>query len=370
MSHANDPNAAAGLGQAAGERKDSEREDDDDGAAGERVAKVLARAGVASRREVERLIAAGRVRLNGVALDTPAIRVGPRDNLSVDGRSVAAREATRVWRYHKPAGLLTSHRDPRGRPTVFEHLPPDLPRVISIGRLDLNSEGLLLLTNDGELARALELPATGVVRRYRARARGRTTQDQLDQLKAGITIEGVHYGSIDARLEEPSGGGVNRWITVTLSEGKNREVRKVLEALDLTVNRLIRLDYGPFDLGNLKPGEVVEVSPRVIGERLGGLLSAGRPPTEAEFRPRPAASAKVAAPTAPKPKAEYKAGWARPKSKVKSAPKPKLSRKAVKTGLRGSPEAAVTATASPRPKRKPTARRPGPFEADGPKPRE
>jgi 23S rRNA pseudouridine2605 synthase len=365
MSHANDPNAAAGPGQAAGER-----DDDDDAAPGERVAKVLARAGVASRREVERLIAAGRVRLNGVVLDTPAVRVGPQDSLSVDGRPVAAREATRVWRYHKPAGLLTSHRDPQGRPTVFEHLPPDLPRVISVGRLDLNSEGLLLLTNDGELARALELPATGLVRRYRARARGRATQDQLDQLKDGMTVEGVHYGPIDARLEENQGGGVNQWITVTLSEGKNREVRKVLEALDLTVNRLIRLEYGPFDLGSLKPGEVVEVSPRVIGERLGGLLSAGRTPTGGDFKPRPAtAAANTAAPAESRPKAEYKTGWARPKSKPRPAPKPKVSRKALKAGSRGSAASPAAPKGSAQPSRKTTARRLGPPKAGGPRTR-
>jgi len=362
MVHANDPNAAAGSGQAADE------DGDDDGAPGERVAKVLARAGVASRREVERLIAAGRVKLNGVLLDTPAIKVGPTDNLSVDGRTVAAREATRVWRYHKPAGLLTSHKDPQGRPTVFEHLPPDMPRVISVGRLDLNSEGLLLLTNDGELARALELPATGLVRRYRARARGRATQDQLDRLREGIAVEGVHYGPIHARLEDNKGGGVNQWITVTLSEGKNREVRKVLEALDLTVNRLIRLEYGPFDLGTLKPGEVVEVSPRVIGERLGGLVSAGRTQTGGDFKPRAAAAAKKTTLAAPKPKAEYKTGWAKPKSKPPRVAKPKPSRTGAKVARRANAASPAAPIASAKPQRKTTARRPAP-KAGGPKPR-
>jgi len=366
MSHANDPNAAAGPGQAA-----DERDDDDDGVAGERVAKVLARAGVASRRDVERLIAAGRVRLNGVVLDTPAVKVAPTDSLSVDGRPVAAREATRVWRYHKPAGLLTSHKDPQGRPTVFEHLPADLPRVISIGRLDLNSEGLLLLTNDGELARALELPATGLKRRYRARARGRATQDQLDRLKDGVTVEGVRYGSIDARLEENKAGGVNQWIVVTLSEGKNREVRKVLESLGLTVNRLIRMEYGPFDLGSLKPGEVVEVSPRVIGERLGDLRSAGRAPAGGDFNPRAAKPASTKAEAAePRPKTEYKTGWAKPKSKPRSAaPKPKPSRKAPKVGPRETPASPGSPKASAPPQRKTTARRPDPRKAAVRKPR-
>lgn len=184
VDHEFDPNAAAGSGQA-GLKAD-----------GERVAKALARAGVASRREVERLIAAGRVRLNGQVLDTPAVKIAPGDVLTVDGAVVGRAEATRVWRYHKPAGLVTTHADPKGRPTVFDHLPPGLPRVISVGRLDLNSEGLLLLTNDGALARALELPATGLVRRYRARARGQASQAKLDRLKDGLTVDGVRYGPI------------------------------------------------------------------------------------------------------------------------------------------------------------------------------
>ena len=362
MSHAQDPNAATASGQAAGEP-------DDDTGPGERVAKALARAGVASRREVERLIAAGRVRLNGVVLKTPAIKVGPGDTLSVDGRTIAAREATRVWRYHKPAGLLTSHRDPQGRPTVFENLPPDLPRVISVGRLDLNSEGLLLLTNDGELARELELPSTGLVRRYRARARGRATQDQLDRLRDGITVEGVHYGPIEARLEEHAGSGVNCWIRVTLTEGKNREVRKVLEALDLSVNRLIRLEYGPFDLGSLKPGEVVEVSPRVIRERLGDKIAVSQTPTGGDLTAAPTKRLTPTATAAPKPKSEYKAGWARPKSKPRPPTKPKASRKAPKAGPRASAASPPSQKASGQPPRKPGARRPGPPKAGAPRPR-
>ena len=248
---------------------------------GERVAKALARAGVASRREVERLIEAGRVSLNGQVLTTPAVKVAPGDILTVDGEVVSEPEPTRVWRYHKPVGLLTSHSDPQGRPTVFENLPDGLPRVISVGRLDLNSEGLLILTNDGALARALELPANAWVRRYRARARGHATQAKLDRLKDGVTIEGVHYGPIEATLDKAKEGaaGANLWITVTLTEGKNREVRKVLESLGLTVNRLIRLSYGPFQLGPLPVGAVEEVGPRVIREQLAAYVPAENLPT-------------------------------------------------------------------------------------------
>jgi 23S rRNA pseudouridine2605 synthase len=241
---------------------------------GERVAKVLARAGVCSRRDAERLIAEGRVKLNGRVLDTPAVKVGPNDALLVDNRPVRAAEPARLWRYHKPAGLVTTHRDPAGRPTVFQHLPAGLPRVISVGRLDLNSEGLLLLTNDGELARKLELPATGLMRRYRARAFGRVTQAELNQLKDGITVDGVRYGAIDAKLERSpkATSTANAWIQVSLSEGKNREVRRVLEALGLKVNRLIRTSYGPFELGMLELGAVDEIPRKLMKQALGKAL--------------------------------------------------------------------------------------------------
>jgi 23S rRNA pseudouridine2605 synthase len=239
----------------------------------ERIAKAMARAGIASRREVERLIGLGKVAVNGKILDTPAVLVTRDDVITVDGKPIGSAQATRVWRYHKPAGLLTSHTDPAGRPTVFDALPSGLPRVISVGRLDLNTEGLLLLTNDGELSRALELPSTELVRQYRARARGRVSQLQLDSLKDGVTVDGVRYGPIEATLDKAKVGddekqSANLWISVSITEGKNREVRKVLEHLGLTVNRLIRLAYGPFQLGTLPVGSVEEVGPRVIRELL------------------------------------------------------------------------------------------------------
>jgi 23S rRNA pseudouridine2605 synthase len=314
---------------------------------GERVAKALARAGVASRREVERLIEAGRVALNGQTLTTPAVKVEPGDVLTVDGQVVNEAEPARVFRYHKPPGLMTTHNDPQGRPTVFEALPKDLPRLISIGRLDFNTEGLLLLTNDGGLARALELPDTGIVRRYRARARGRVTQERLDRLKRGVTIEGVRYGPIEATLDKakdaPEGSpqGANLWITLTLSEGKNREVRRVLESLGLTVNRLIRLAYGPFALGTLAVGQVEEVGPRVIREQLADHVTPANLPKgeRAQWKP-PAAQARRRAPQTEAeaerahrrrtaetaPKKEYKAGWAKPKIKPKTVQKAKPRR--------------------------------------------
>ncbi|WGM31338.1 pseudouridine synthase [Brevundimonas sp. NIBR11] len=240
----------------------------------ERIAKAMARAGIASRREVERLIGLGKVAVNGRILDTPATLVSRDDVITVDGKPIAAAQATRVWRYNKPVGLLTSHKDPAGRPTVFDALPSGLPRVISVGRLDINTEGLLLLTNDGELSRALELPETALVRQYRARARGRVTQADLDKLKDGVTVDGIRYGPVEATIDkattkEDGAQAANLWISVQITEGKNREVRKVLESIGLTVNRLIRLAYGPFQLGTLATGSVEEVGPRVIREMLG-----------------------------------------------------------------------------------------------------
>lgn len=373
----------------------------DDGA-GERVAKALARAGVASRREVERLITEGRVALNGRVLDTPAVKIGPSDILTVNGEAIGAAEATRVWRYHKPNGLLTSHNDPKGRPTVFEHLPEGLPRVISVGRLDLNSEGLLLLTNDGGLARALELPSSGWVRRYRARAYGRVDQAKLDRLQEGVTVEGVAYGPIEAKLDKvqhrssegPGGkdlhGPANVWITIGLTEGKNREVRRVLESLGLKVNRLLRLAYGPFALGTLEVGAVEEVGPRVIREQLaefiapeslpkgdrtanGPSLASRRPVTPArrspEASPAPRSGAHrgsdpavpqrrgPAPPPAPSggegeaDRKTYKPGWAKPKRKVNPHAPPKPARgTSDRDGAPGrAPPSSVKTDRAPRP---------------------
>jgi len=243
---------------------------------GDRLAKVMARAGLCSRRDAERWIADGRVVVNGETVTTPVTLVTARDRVLVDGHPLPEAEQTRLWRYHKPTGLVTTARDPEGRTTVFSQLPADLPRVVSVGRLDLNSEGLLLLTNDGALARHMELPATGWPRRYRVRAHGRVDPKRLASLKRGITVDGVRYGPIDAALERQQ--GANAWLTISLHEGKNREVRKVLEAIDLLVNRLIRLSYGPFNLGKLVPGAVEEVKASVLRNQLGGFLEDGGHP--------------------------------------------------------------------------------------------
>lgn len=225
---------------------------------GERIAKVLARAGVASRREIERMIAEGRIRLDGKVLDTPATLVSSTDGITVDGKPAPQPESARLWRYHKPRGRVTTAKDPGGRPTVFEALPADLPRVISVGRLDINTEGLLLLTNDGALARWMELPKTGWTRRYRVRVNGTPDEKKLQALQAGITVDGVRYGAIEAKLERKQ--GANAWIELALKEGKNREVKRVLEHLGLKVTRLIRTAFGPFELGNLERGKVIRVS--------------------------------------------------------------------------------------------------------------
>ena len=236
---------------------------------GERIAKRLARAGLCSRREAERWIEGGRVAVNGSVIRSAALDVTDADEIIVDGEPLKEAEPTRLWRYHKPDGLVTTARDPQGRPTVFERLPPELPRVISVGRLDLTSEGLLLLTNDGALARHLELPNTSWIRRYRVRVHGAVDQIALDKLKDGITVEGVKYGSIVATLDRQQ--GVNAWLTVAITEGKNREIRKVMTALGLSVTRLIRTSYGPFMLGKLERGAVEEVPRRALKESLGAF---------------------------------------------------------------------------------------------------
>ncbi len=289
------------------------------------MARALARAGVASRREAERLIEAGRVALNGQVLASPAVNVGPGDILTLDGAPIAEREPPRLWRYHKPPGLLTTHKDPKGRATVFEQLPKDMPRVISVGRLDYNSEGLLLLTNDGAMARQLELPSTGVVRWYRARAFGRASQDKLDRLKDGITVDGVVYGSIEAHLER--GQGANVWISLALSEGKNREVRKVLEAIGLKVNRLIRVAYGPFELGDLAPGAVEEVPARQLKPLVRDGFSKEALAAPA---PRPARPAKPAPPPRAKP--------AQPSPRADSSPRGGAPRPQKPPGAGGKPK--------------------------------
>ncbi|MCW5750313.1 MAG: rRNA pseudouridine synthase [Alphaproteobacteria bacterium] len=235
---------------------------------GERIAKVLARAGVCSRRDAEKLVLEGRVSVDGVALASPAFNVRPGQVVSVDGKVLGQAEPTRLWCYHKPRGLVTTHKDPEGRPTVFQQLPKTLPRVISVGRLDFNSEGLLLLTNDGALARRLELPETGWTRRYRVRVHGAPTDEQLARLAKGVTVDGLAYGPIEARLDGLK--GANAWLTMALREGKNREIRKVMGHLGFQVSRLIRVAYGPFQLGNLKEGEVREVPARVLADQTGG----------------------------------------------------------------------------------------------------
>ena len=237
---------------------------------GDRIAKVMARAGVASRRDCEKLIMEGRVKVNGTVLTTPAFKVTRKDEILFDDAPLAAKEPPRLWRYHKPEGLVTSHKDEKGRRSVFDNMPKHMPRVISVGRLDIASEGLLLMTNDGEIARALELPKTGFLRRYRARAFGFVTQEKLDTLKKGIKIDGIPTGPIEATLDKQQGSNV--WVTVTIREGKNREVRRAMDSLGLEVNRLIRTSYGPFQLGNLPVGQVAEVPNDVLSEQIGHIV--------------------------------------------------------------------------------------------------
>ncbi len=238
-----------------------------DGESGNRIAKVIARAGLGSRRDAEKMVLEGRVKVDGVVIASPALNVTDANLVTVDDKPLAAPEAARMWRYHKPSGLVTTHKDEKGRPTVFASLPAELGRVVSVGRLDFNSEGLLLLTNDGEIARRMEVPASGWTRVYRARLFGNVTQDELDQLASGVTIEGIKYGPIVANLERSR--GIYAWASVSLKEGKNREVKRVMENLGLKVARLIRTAYGPFQLGQLPPGAVEEIPARVWREKLG-----------------------------------------------------------------------------------------------------
>jgi 23S rRNA pseudouridine2605 synthase len=242
-------------------------ESDDDAGTGERIAKVIARAGLCSRRDAEKMVLEGRVKVDGAVIASPALNVTGINLVTVDDKPLKAPEAARMWRYHKPSGLVTTHKDEKGRDTVFASLPSGLGRVVSVGRLDFNSEGLLLLTNDGEIARRMEIPATGWTRVYRARLFGKVTQKDLDRLATGITIDGVKYGPIVANLERAK--GVYAWASVSLKEGKNREVKRVMESLGLKVARLIRTAYGPFQLGQLAPGGIEEIPARLWREKLG-----------------------------------------------------------------------------------------------------
>lgn len=259
----------------------------------ERIAKRLSRAGVASRRDAEKMIAEGRVKVNGKVIDSPALNVSAKDRILVDNKPVAAPEPPRLWLYHKPAGLVTTARDEAGRKTIFDALPEGLPRLMSIGRLDLNSEGLLLLTNDGELKRRLELPATGWLRRYRVRVSGALAEETLDRLRKGIEVDGVSYKPMEVRFDRQQ--GANAWLTVGLREGKNREIRRTMEALGVRVSRLIRISYGPFQLGNLAEGAVEELRPRIVRDQLGlgepaaqsGAKTPAKPGPKTRTRSRP-----------------------------------------------------------------------------------
>ena len=313
----------------------------------QRIAKLLARAGVASRREIERMIAEGRIAIGGETVETPATLLESLHGVTVDGNPVAAPAPTRLFRYHKPSGLLTTERDPKGRPTIYDRLPKNLPRVMPVGRLDLNTEGLLLLTTDGELKRQLELPATGLPRTYRARTYGNVSQADLEELIHGIEIDGVRYGSIDANQERRT--GANAWIELTLSEGKNREVRRVLEHLGLQVSRLIRTAYGPFMLGDLPAGDVDEV-------RQNELVS---------FRkdmkaPLPVRRREVSAPAAPRPPSPT-ATPAREPAGRRSAPKRVGATPAKRGELGDRPRGPAKAPSSPQSRRRsPSPHRGGP----------
>jgi len=267
---------------------------------GERIAKVLSRAGIASRREAERMIQLGQVAVNGKVIDSPALNVSAQDRITVEGRPVGQPEPARLWLYYKPEGLVTSAADEKGRETIFDHMPEDLPRVMSVGRLDLNSEGLLLLTNDGGLKRKLELPSTGWLRKYRVRVKGTPMDPDLDPLRQGITVDGDKFQPMIVSLDRVQ--GANAWLTVGLREGKNREIRRAMQAVGLTVNRLIRVSYGPFRLGDMEPGEVAEVKGRVLRDQLGqSELPEDAVADPKDRRPPPRGTARPAAKSGPRP---------------------------------------------------------------------
>jgi 23S rRNA pseudouridine2605 synthase len=301
---------------------------------GERIAKVLSRAGVASRREAERMIELGEVSVNGKVIDTPALNVKPTDKITINGEPMAEPEPARLWLYYKPDGLVTSNADEKGRETVFSSLPPDMPRVMSIGRLDLNSEGLLLLTNDGELKRRLELPSTGWLRKYRVRVNGNPTDPDLEPLRRGIEVDGEKFQAMSVVLDRIQ--GANAWLTVGIREGKNREIRRAMAAVRLTVNRLIRVSYGPFRLGDLEPGQVEEIKGKVLREQLGSGPGVSEDDKPARRIPRPA------------------------RPKVEAGPAAKPSSRTVKpgAGLRELSQAWQKATKPPGTAAKPAAKSP------------
>ncbi len=346
---------------------------------GERIAKVLSRAGVSSRREAERLIELGQVTVNGKVIDSPALNVTAKDKITVAGQPLKEPEPARLWLYYKPEGLVTSAADEKGRETVFDRLPPDMPRVMSVGRLDLNSEGLLLLTNDGELKRRLELPSTGWLRKYRVRVNGNPTDPDLDPLRKGITVEGEKFQPMEVKLDRVQ--GANAWLTVGLREGKNREIRRAMSAIGLYVNRLIRVSYGPFRLNEMKPGEVEEVRPKVLRDQLGldapegeGRATAKPRPAAAKGKParqegdRPARGPRVF----PKSSDAISAGSARPRADgSKPAAKTFRSRSATApagTGPRSPRPSAPAPTGTGRRPASPAGDHPGPVGPRGKKP--
>ncbi len=313
---------------------------------GDRIAKVLARAGVASRRDAERMIAEGRVRVNGTRIDSPALNVGPGDRISVDGKPLPAPERPRLWLYHKPTGLVTTARDEKGRATIFGSLPPEMAQVNPVGRLDITSEGLILLTNDGALKRRLELPSTGWLRRYRVRINGSVSEASLEKLRGGIVLDdGTRFQAMVVTFDRQQ--GANAWLTVSLREGKNREIRRAMEAIGVVVNRLIRISYGPFQLGNLGPGEVEEIKPKVMRDQLGlaapegpggrsvrrdadtdrparakpGVVGAKRPASSKSAGPK-AAGPKAASSRATGPKPATTGPAAKPRAAKPTSPKP------------------------------------------------